>query len=361
VQRWVSLGKCSRRDAKKKREALLVDARKGELVEPTKVTLGEWLNTWMTEAVKPTSRRHTVACYQLAINKHIAPALGSIGLQSLRPGHLQKYYAEKRSALSNATLSLHHSVVSGALKSAVRQGLVAKNVALLVDGRPRPRRQREEAKRHCWSREEAVAFLKAAKEAGPQLAALFAFALDSGVRRGELLGLRWKDVDLDAATVLIDQQLLESGPEPVFGPTKNGEPRTVDLNDTTVDLLRDHKRVQAESKMRNRTAYHDYGLVFARGWEDVQARRRSLGEPISEGALVRAMEKIIAAADVRRIKVHGLRHTSATLLLAAGEPLHVVSARLGHKDPSITLSIYAHCLPAHQRQAARTMGELLHG
>ena len=135
----------------------------------------------------------------------------------------------------------------------------------------------------------------------------------------------------------------------------------MDLNATTVTLLRQHKAAQAELKMANRQSYADFGLVFAREWRDVQVRTQVLGQPLTPTGFARAMEKIIEAAGVRWIKPQGMRHTIATLLLTAGEALHVVSARLGHADPTVTLGVYAHCLPSHGRQAAATLGQLLHG
>lgn len=362
LQKWVSLGRCTRAQAKAKRDELLVALRKGEFVEPSKATVGEWLTTWLSESVKPARRPSTYDHYKSTIERHITPAIGHLPLQGLRPGHLKKYYAERKETLAGGTLQVHHAIVSAALKSAVRQGLLTRNVASLVDGRPKAKSSREDAKAHCWSLDEARTFLKAARESGPQLAAFFALALDSGMRKGELCALRWSDVNLDAARVTVDRTLLKPGAEPVFGPTKNGDPRTIDVNADTVTLLREHKRAQAELRMRNRTAYHNLGLVFAKEWGDLHGRKDSLGLPLQSNNLgERQFARVTKAADVRRIKFHGLRHTCATLLLASGEPVHVVSQRLGHKNPIVTMTIYAHVLPSMQAQAAQRLGALLHG
>jgi integrase len=244
----------------------------------------------------------------------------------------------------------------------VRQGLVTRNVASLVDGRPRAKGTREDAKAHCWTLDEARTFLAAAKNAGPQLAAFFALALDSGMRKNELCGLAWSAVDLDNGRVTVDRQLVTPGRTPAFGPTKTGAPRVIDLNAETIRLLREHKRAQAALKMRNRATYHDLGLVFAKEWGDVYGREDSLGNPLQSNNLgQREFARVLKASGVRRIKFHGLRHTCATLLLGAGEPVHVVSQRLGHANPTITLSIYAHAIPLQQQRAAATLGALLHG
>jgi integrase len=129
-----------------------------------------------------------------------------------------------------------------------------------------------------------------------------------------------------------------------------------------VSLLKEHKRAQAELKMANRTAYHDLGLVFAKEWGHLHGREDSLGLPLQANNLgQREFARAIKAAKVRAITVHGLRHTSATLLLKAGVPPQVVQRRLGHKRIEITLGIYAHVLPSMQQDAARRLGALLHG
>jgi integrase len=214
----------------------------------------------------------------------------------------------------------------------------------------------------AWAAEEARAFLAAANAAGSPPAAFYALALDSGARKGELCGLRWSDVDMAAGKIRILQQLLTPGPRPVFGPTKNGRPRTVSLAAETVALLLAHKRHQARVKMANRTTYADHGLVFAKEWGDVQRREDTLGHPLQANNLgQREFAKLIKAAGVRPIKFHGLRHTCATLLLQAGQPVHVVAERLGHKRVEVTLNIYAHVLPDMQQDAARRLGSLLYG
>ena len=182
------------------------------------------------------------------------------------------------------------------------------------------------------------------------------------MRKGELCGLRWSDVDLDVGRVTVAQQLTKPGPTPTFGPPKNGRVRIVSLGAETVELLRGHKRQQAEVKMANRPHYHDHGLVFAKEHADVQRHHDVLGDPLQANNLAeRWVDHLIEAAGVPRIKFHGLRHTSATLLLGAGVPVHVVSQRLGHLRAQITLDIYAHALPDQQAQAAVTLGALLHG
>ena len=151
----------------------------------------------------------------------------------------------------------------------------------------------------------------------------------------------------------IRRTLLKSGREPVFGPTKTGTIRTLELSTETVDLLRDHKRHQAAIKMRNRQHYHDLGLVFAKEWGDLHNRADSLGLPLQVNTIgERQFGPLIKKAGVKQIKFHGLRHAVATLMLSAGVPAHVVQRRLGHRKVEMTLNIYAHALPSMQQEAA---------
>jgi len=360
-QKWITFHG-NRKQAEAKLTELVRSANRGEFVEPSKLTLIEWLRQWLDAAIKPPLRRQTTYDgYRGIIEQRIAPsALALLPLQQVRALDLERYYAELRCAPK--TVAVHHAILHSALKKAMRNQLVTRNVAADVETRPRPDKDQRDAREHCWTATEARRFLDAAKAAGAQPAALFALALDSGARKSELGGLRWADVDLDEATITIAQQVTGLGEKPTFGPTKTGRSRTVIVGAETVALLREHKRHQSEVKMRNRTTYQDFGLVFAKEWEDLQTPRATLGQPLQWNNIgQRLYADLIEAAGVRRIKFHGLRHTSATLSLQAGTPVHVVAARLGHSKIEMTLNVYAHALPNQQQAAAERLGALLHG
>jgi integrase len=258
---------------------------------------------------------------------------------------------------------VRHTIIHRALRKAVRDHLVSVNAAGDLEGRPRRRMGlSDDAREHCWSADEAQTFLATAKASGAQNAALYALALDSGARKNELCGLRWSDVDLEGGKIQIVQQLQKPGPEPTFGPPKNKRPRNVALGAETLTLLKAHKQHQAEFKMANRTSYHDFGFVFAKEFGELRTRKDLLGQPLQANNLgERSLDRLCKVAEVRRIKFHGLRHTCATLLLRAGEPVHVVAQRLGHSDVSMTLNIYAHVLPDMQQGAADRLDAVLHG
>jgi len=256
IQKWYTI-RGTKRDAEKKLAELLHAANRNELVEPTKMTLGTWLETWLETAIKPPNKRYlTYRSYTCIIHHHLVPALGTIRLQALQPTDLKHYYTSKSPSLATSSLSQHHAILSAALKAAQMQGLVSRNVATLVVGKPRPKAPHDGARQACWSAEEARSFLAVAQAAeDPQIAAFYALALDSGARKGELCGLRWVDVDLKRGQITIVQQLLRDSVPPLFGPTKRSTPRVIPLGPKTLELLRRHKAVQAQAKLANRPQY----------------------------------------------------------------------------------------------------------
>lgn len=345
----------TRKEAEARLSKMLWQVQQGLPLESSTLTLGAWLMTWLAEYVEASSRKRqrTKETYRHIAQSHLIPALGHLRLRDLRPGAVQAYYARKRGeGLSDATLSLHHVVLSGALKAAVNDGLLAHNPLQRVTERPQPR----PPEMQTWTAEEARRFLEAARRHSPQAHALFALALDAGARKGELLALRWEDVDLGAGVARIRRTMIRSGPEPVFGPLKNARDgeggRMVELHPETAAALKRHRAAQAEQRLRAGPAYRDHGLVFAK--ED--------GHPLDLSNLgERWLDPIIRAAGVRRIRFHDLRHTCATLLLQAGVHPRVVQERLGHKDVTMTLNRYSHVLPGMQKEAARKLGNLLYG
>jgi integrase len=310
-------------------------------------------------SVKENVRLATYTRYRgVVVNHLLTGPMAGIVLQKLRGSHIEEYYA----SVPAGSRPVHHTVLRRALRKAVKERLIPLNPIADLDRAPRRQKAKDaDARVNCWSAAEAKTFLAVAKASGPQTAALYAVALDSGARKSELCGLRWVDVDSEASRISIVRQLTKPGPEPVFGPPKNGCSRDVTVSEETMELLRQHKRAQAELKMANRTTYRDFGLVFAKEYGDVTNRADMIGLPLQANNLAeRHFDPLVKAALVKRITFHGMRHTCATMLLQAGEPVHVVSKRLGHARVEITLNTYAHVLPDMQKQAAATMGALLH-
>jgi integrase len=349
------------REATKRAQAelakLLGEVHDGTLVDATRITLGEYLTGWASK-VAPMRRPSTARGERNMIRHVVRAPIGGLPLQRVRASDVEAFYAGVV-GLGPASLATLHAVLHRALKTAVRDRLIAQNPAAAVERKPQPKKDHGEGARlHCWSASDARAFLASAREAGTQDAAFFTLALDTGGRLSELIGVTWDRVDLDAGTVTIDRQLDEAGHTPKWAPTKTQRSRVVVLGADTVSRLRTHKSAQAALKMANRTTYADHGLVFAVEEADRTTSDKRLGDPCL--ALPRRhYDAIVKAAGVRRIKFHGLRHTAATLLLAAGVPVQVVAERLGHSTPVMTLSIYAHATPNLQADAAARLGAVL--
>ena len=358
-QKWFTVNG-TKREAEAKLSELLHNKNHGQVIEPSKLTFGEWLDEWLRLAIKPPKKRvRTYETYSSVITNHLKPKLGHYRLRDLRASHLQDCYDQ--SNLSRTTLQQHQAIIHHALKSAVRQDLIPRNVASLVEGKPRQAEGHEDVLKHCWETTEAQAFLAVAKAAGPQQAVFYTIALETGARKAELCGIKWEDLDFQTGRLSIKRQLVKLGQSPVFGPPKNGQPRSIILGPETLSLLRLHRRHQSELKLANGSKYNDLGLIFAKEWDDVRRGKDTLGDPLQMNNLgQREFSKLIREAGVRPIKFHGLRHTCATLMLKAGVPIHVVKERLGHKRIEITLGIYAHALPSMQKDAARKLSSILH-
>jgi integrase len=231
---------------------------------------------------------------------------------------------------------------------------------------PKVRQNDEDLLGNVWTADEARKFVASAKKnSSTQYAALFGLALETGLRKSELLGLQWKDIE--GASIRVDRQLLGVKVDAetkksvlVTSPPKGKRSRSLDLSEDIVILLREHKREQAELKLKNRLRYEDHGLVFAQAWEHKSGKHSMLGMPLNKTMLVAQLERLCRESGVKRITVHGLRHTSATLLLSAGVQPHVVQRRLGHSKVEMTLNIYSHVLPSMHSDAARRLATVLH-
>lgn len=358
-QKWVTF-RGTLKQAEAKLAGLVDAAGNGNFIEPSKLTLVAYLRDWHGKAVVPYRRPETARIYQSMIETHVAPsAIAHVPLQKLRTTDLEAFYAGVK--LKASSCGVLHAVLHRALKTAVRDRLITANPASAVEHRPRASKDHSEsARQHCWTASEAKTFIKAAEQHGPQAAAFYRLAIDCGARKSELLGLTWADLDLDAGgTVRIARQLDAVGPPPVWGVTKTGRARTVTLGAETISRLKAHKRSQAAVKLANgRQHYADHDLIFAQEAAHQTTPNAKLGEPVlalSESTF----RRITKAAGVRPIKFHGLRHTSATLLLGASVPVHVVAQRLGHAQVSMTLEVYAHALPDQQQAAAIAANGLL--
>lgn len=213
--------------------------------------------------------------------------------------------------------------------------LVSRNVAEFAD--PPSIRKKEILPLEA---EEVKLFLHYANE--DRLYIAFLLAVTTGIRRGELLGLRWKDIDMDAKTASIRKNLVLINNKPVLQePKTNGSVRMITLPSMAINALKDHKQMQDQEKLQAGFAYQDHDLIIA----------TSLGTPISPRNLLRSFKRILNKGNLPKIRFHDLRHTHATLMLKQGEHPKIVSERLGHSNTRITMDIYSHVLPNMQKEA----------
>jgi integrase len=332
--------------------ARLAAERNGRNDEIRALTFGAYLTGHWLPAKKLTLRTSTHRGYVDKTRRHILPNLGRKRLRRLRPQHLEALYdsmlhpTDGRRPLAPKTVYEVHLIIRGALADAVRRGLVTRNVALLASApklRSIPRLEQQ-----AWTASELRLFLRAA--AGHRLFPAFWLASVTGMRRNELLGLRWTDLDTEHARLSINRGLVAIGYElhETRGKTKTSR-RCVDLDPTTLAVLAGWRSLQAAE-------FAAVGIDHP-GWMFT----RPDGRPVHPHAISQSFERIARRAGVRIIRLHDLRHSAATLLIAAGEPVKVVSERLGHANPTFTIETYQHVLPGMQADAARTMEGLVTG
>ena len=310
------------------------------------MTLGEYLDRWLSDSVKGTVRVSTYERHEAITRLHIKPSIGRVGLKKLTPAHVRGLYSEKLdSGLAPATVCKIHSTLHKALSQAVSDGTVPRNAAEVKAPRPTPEEMRP------LSEAEAQAFLEAARESGDRFEALYVLAITTGMRRGELLALRWDDVDLERATLRVGRALVREGGRHTLGETKTRRGRRkVNLTPRTMNALKIHRKEQLEEKLRCAALYQDNGLIFASG----------AGTAMNPENLVkRSFKPLLKRAGLPEIRFHDLRHTCATMLLGRGVHPKFVQELLGHATIAMTLDTYSHYLPSMGDQAAGAMESVL--
>ena len=310
------------------------------------LTLGEYLDRWLADSLRGTVRASTCERHEINVRVHINPSLGNVRLKGLTPAHVRGLHREKLdSGLASATVRKIHSTLHKALSQAVSDGLIPRNAADVKAPRPAPEEMRP------LSEGEACTFLDVARASGDRFEPLYVLAITTGLRRGELLGLRWEDVDLERGTLRVGRSLVREEGRHTVGETKTRRGRRqVNLTPRTVNALKAHRKRQLEERMRLAETYKDHGLVFS----------TSIGTPVNPENLVnRSFKPLLEKAGLPKIRFHNLRHTCATLLLGRGVHPKFVQELLGHATIAITLDTYSHYLPSMGDQASGAMGDAL--
>jgi len=335
-------------DARKRLREILTELDKGTFSKPGKTTFAEYLNDWLQDYCKPSLSPRTLQLYSYICRVHIIPKLGGIPLVELKPQHLQKLYSEKLSSgLSARTVQICHVAIHKALRNAVRINLLSRNVADAVE---KPKIQRPEM--HPMTENDLSRFLDAARQGNYY--ALFYTYLFTGMRRSELLAVRWSDVDLVGMQISVSRtmQYLNGVKNRVTfkEPKTKKSRRLIALSPSTVFVLEEHRKAQDAMRVSlELPPVTDNDLVFSH-WD---------GSPLLPDSITHAWVKLVRKCGLKGIRLHDARHTHATIMLKQGVHPKVVQERLGHSTISTTLDTYSHVAPGLQEAAARGFDEIL--
>ena len=336
----------SQAEVKEKLKQAIEETQALDVTKAGKYTVGEWMEVWFQDYAKIKVRPSSHQTYQGYIHNHIRPNIGDIPLEKLTSLDLQKFYKKllvqgrvdrveakgQPKGLSAKTVRNIHQILSSALKLAQEQRLILTNPA---EGCALPRVEHQEMK--TLTTVQLASFFREARESG--VFELYYLELATGLRRGELLGLKWEDVDLERGDLRVRRQVSRINGEVVEAPlkTKNAY-RTLPLAEDTVSVLREQRKKVGNSPW-----------VFP----------SPDGGPISPDSVLHMLHRVLKRAGLPKVRFHDLRHTFATLALQNGVDVKTVSGMLGHFSAGFTLDTYAHITSAAQRQAAQTMGSVL--
>jgi integrase len=314
-----------REDVADKLAKALSNRADGLVFDGEDLTVGEYLKRWLTDSARGSVRRSTYESYRRQVERYMVPALGRIKLTYM---HVQGLYRQMQDrGLSARTVQYTHAVLHRALKQAVRWSMIPRNVCEGVDV---PQVRREEMR--PLNAEQARRLLRSAS--GERLEAFYVMAVHTGMRPGELLGLRWEDVTLsdEGGTLQLNRALSDGE---LATPKTKGSRRRIRLSAGSAKALKAHRRRQLEEMMHKSGLWQDYGLVFP----------SSVGTPLSHRNVVRSFKTLLKRADLpSSVRLYDLRHTCATLLLSRNVHPKYVQELLGHASISQTLDTYSHVI-----------------
>lgn len=340
----------TKKEAEKALNELIVTIEKGDYFVSEDMIFKDYLEKWLNEYCINNLAPKTIKTYNQLINAYIAPKLGNIKLNKLKPLDLQSFYnyLQNDLNLSGTTALRCHEVINISLKHAVQWQMLNKNVATLVQ---RPKKNKTEM--NVLTAEQTNKLLERLKGLTLYLPVLL--SVTTGMRRGEVLGLTWNHVDLDNGAIYIENQLQKINDKFELVPTKTAKSkRKVALLPYTIPILKEERKKQIEYRLLLGEEYNSaFNLVYC------QANGRPYDPDYVSRNFLRQMNKISKELDIPKIRFHDLRHTHATLLLSSNVNAKIVSERLGHSNIGITLDTYTHVLPDMQKEAAETLNSLM--
>jgi integrase len=336
----------TKKEAEKACAELITQIENGGYKEPSKVSLGDFILEYMENHVKHQIRTSTFSKQMVIVRNHILPDLGYFPLVKLTPMVIQKFYNDKlKDGYTPSYIRGIHAILSKTLKTAAEWEYIPKNIAPLVKPPRIPGRDIQ-----TWSREEVNHFLELVEKRRFYIA--YVLAIYTGMRKGEILALRWQDCNLEEGWLSVRQTLYKVEGKLVFQePKTRSSRRTISIPGTAVTVLRKHRVQQNQHRLLLGEGYQDQDLVVCNG----------TGNPVDPGDINRDMKYIIRKHQLTPLSFHDLRHTHATLLLQLGEHPKVVSERLGHANVGITLDTYSHVLPDMQKSLAQNFDLSMRG
>jgi integrase len=347
--RWLTKTFEKRRDAKAYLAKVIKDRDSGLLVQPSKMLLDEFLDKWLESAVEPRVRANTYRSYKWQLNKYVRNEIGSFRICDISPLQIQKLYSKlNREGLSSRVVRYTHTILSNAFGQAVKWRMLASNPC---SGAELPRTSQKESR--VLSVDEVTRFVKVLR--GTHHEALFLVALTTGMRPSEYLALQWRDIDFDGARIQVRRSLdrRRKGQWEFSEPKTARSRRSIPIPEEVVDRLQRHRKTQAEERLKTGPDWGNHNLVFC----------DRKGEPLDRQNLLRRhLRPLIKKAAISTdLALYSLRHSCATLMLAAGIHPKVVSERLGHSSITTTLDIYSHVMPDMQEEATWRLAEVVFG
>jgi integrase len=351
-QKWHG-GFKTRSDAQRAMADIVRALERQTYVAPRRLTFGEFVRGEWLQMMRSQLKVSTWDSYDRNLRLHVLPVLGGRQMQAITAGHLNALYQSllaggnhtRKGGLAPKTVRYVHTTISKVLSDAVDLGLVSRNVAASARA---PKLGKAGVKQmRFWTPEELDSFLGFVQD--DWLYPLWHLTAMTGMRRGEVLGLRWVDIDFGSARLSIRQELISVAYEINFSTPKSHRARVIDLDPETVNVLKRHRDSQREAVPATQRAKD---LVFV---------RRDDGDLIHPDRLTQMFDLRVKRSGCPRIRFHDLRHTHATIGLRAGVPIKVMSERLGHSSPAFTLQQYAHVIPGMQAEAAAAIADLIRG
>lgn len=351
-QKWHGSFK-TRREAELALSEIVHSLEKQTYVAPKRLTVAEFVREEWMPNMKTQVKISTWDSYRRNLDLHVLPVLGGSLLQAITTGHLNGLYSSLlsggrqngRGGLSAKTVRNIHGTISKLMADAADRGLISRNIA--ANARPPKPRKTGPHQIHFWTPDQLSEFLDLVH--GDRLYALWHLAAMTGMRRGELLGLRWEDVDLKAKRVSVRQTSISVAYKVTVSTPKSHTARVIDIDAGTVEALRLHRARQEGERAAGGSAYADGDRVF----------RKVDGTIVHPDVMRTMFDYRVKRSGAPRIRFHDLRHTHATIGLRAGVPVKVMSERLGHSTPAFTLQQYAHVIPGMQAEAAEAIADLI--